>query len=97
VRALQLHDYHGPWWGWVHGGGVVWVVGRVFPFLLCPAGRDHQCPADSLTSPSCLAAGALSLMYLPLPITNAVRVMLVAHNVDYNGTWHIGTAVSAPA
>lgn len=45
VRALQLHDYHGPWCGWVHGGGVVWVVrvgvrcggGRVFPFLLCPA------------------------------------------------------------
>jgi hypothetical protein len=25
VRALQLHDYHGPWWGWVHGGGVVEV------------------------------------------------------------------------
>ena len=36
--------------------------------------------------------GALSLLYLPhqLPL----RVLLVAHNADYNGTWHLGTAVS---
>jgi hypothetical protein len=46
--------------------------------------------------PLLLGAGALSLMYLPLAITNTVRVMLVAHNADYNGKWHIGTAVSAP-
>ncbi|PSC67013.1 alpha-1,3-glucan synthase Ags3, partial [Micractinium conductrix] len=34
--------------------------------------------------------GALSLLYLPhqLPL----RVLLVAHNADYNGTWHLGTA-----
>lgn len=65
---------------------------------------SHSCSAlrppmscGQPTFPLLLGAGALSLMYLPLPITNAVRVMLVAHNADYNGTWHIGTAVSAPA
>ncbi|KAL4458945.1 hypothetical protein ABPG75_013810 [Micractinium tetrahymenae] len=34
--------------------------------------------------------GALSLMYLP-PRPH-LRAMLVAHNADYNGTWHLGSA-----
>lgn len=38
-----------------------------------------------------ISAGALSIMYLPASIP--VRTMLVAHNSDYNGTWHLGTPV----
>ncbi|KAL4459197.1 hypothetical protein ABPG75_014062 [Micractinium tetrahymenae] len=34
--------------------------------------------------------GALSLMYLPPRLQ--VRALLVAHNADYNGTWHLGSA-----
>lgn len=35
---------------------------------------------------------ALSVAYLPPRLH--LRALLVAHNVDYNGTWHLGTPVS---